>query len=327
MEREPNIYSQSDTPPEDFEKAKQAIKAEQEKAKELIENEVEPTTQQKEIIELAIQNLNERLLELGLDAIETPWEQIHFLPNKIFKKLFPEDKGANAFSDGFSIIAKHNFENPVQLIELYIIILHETIHSNSFQRHYYDPDKDKTIMTRRGYFSVNKDDHEHFRGFLEVITQRMTLDIMEKNKGELFKIADLEIEGSDEATTETRNSDPYVEVITLIIKKIAQQDQKKEEEILDEFEIDMFTGRMHHLKKVERIFGKGALRVLAALSSATKKKPWILVGGLGNFLWESTMGKLALEFFQADDPKKRDQIAKGILNQEEYNRFKNRTQN
>lgn len=74
------------------------------------------------------------------------------------------------------------------------------------------------------------------------------------------------------------------------------------------------TGEMMHLRDVERVFGPGALRMLAAAYSGTRD------------LESSEVDEKLFRYFETDDKNEQDEIANDILNDrelEEYYRIRN----
>ena len=92
-----------------------------------------------------------------------------------------------------------------------------------------------------------------------------------------------------------------ISILDLIIRKVAQDRNEDEIAVWKRFKRGMFTGEMMHLRDIEHAFGRGSLRVLAALN------------------WESNhtipielIPKIK-EYFDSDDDEKRDEIAKEVL--------------
>lgn len=74
---------------------------------------------------------------------------------------------------------------------------------------------------------------------------------------------------------------------------------------------------MMHLRDIEKTFGKGSLRVLAAIDCGTKNNPPI------QKYREKNNNKI-LEYFETDNEENKEQIARSILNERERMKYINR---
>ena len=64
----------------------------------------------------------------------------------------------------------------------------------------------------------------------------------------------------------------YAAILNAIINKIAEHSGRDGGEILQTFEKGLFKGNLLHLKEVDKVFGKGSLRLLSFLSSCETKE-------------------------------------------------------
>jgi plasmid maintenance system antidote protein VapI len=172
-----------------------------------------------------------------------------------------------------------------------IDILHESLHLLSKQkwlvrrdvgtRHYrvMSPERAQRVLAdnellfwqhRSGYrsFSSYADkrenkQHEHFQGLNEAVIDKLALEIVRKHIDEL--VQELAITPEEKAEIGPYYQFEFIEVLDIIIRRLAESMQVSEREIWKEFARGLFTGEMMHLREVELFFGKGALRVLGAL--------------------------------------------------------------
>ena len=96
------------------------------------------------------------------------------------------------------------------------------------------------------------------------------------------------------------------------MEKIAEKNSESKEAVWMRFKKGEFTGEMMHLREVERTFGKGALRVLAALGSGTRN------------MKRSKLIEQTESYFKTDDVAAQEKIAKEILIERERLRYDQR---
>ena len=93
----------------------------------------------------------------------------------------------------------------------------------------------------------------------------------------------------------------YLTILSAIIKKIAKNNNEEPKEVWKRFRKGYFTGEMMHLRDVDKVFGKGALRVLAALKCGVNDLP------------DEEIIRKVYRYFKTDDEKEREAIAGEIL--------------
>ena len=312
MEREPIILGKNLKKLEKRE-VKFFIHSRKKEALKPLEKEIKKTKEEIEFIKKVDLYLAQELSALGLkkDFSLLP-SQFHFLPDEVFSKKFPEEakNSIEALSDPTTNSVYINKSKRTRL-HLCKSILHEAIHLVSLRVHYADAKRKKIRIYRSGYqvFNPKEKKHEHFRGLNEAIVDKTAIEILKKHKKEI-------IEELNIAPKEQREKIPiyeaYIQILDTVIQRIAKKNNESTDIVWQRFKKGLFTGKMLHLKDVEKTFGKGALRVLAALGSDTKDLP------------EKEINQKIFQYFTTDNKKEKDKIAAEILSERERIRYKQR---
>jgi hypothetical protein len=196
--------------------------------------------------------------------------------------------------------------------KLFHTIFYQAIEAASYQSFYVvvpqNPSANKEIAKYRVGYGVThplEKDHEHFRGFKRAVIDRMVVYSAQKHSDTLWK--KLRIESSQQF------GDNYLEqtdqlLLNLIVKTLSEERGVPEDLVWNQIVQGTFTGGMMHLRAIDKVFGKGSLRVLAAMGSGVK-----------NYPPEETDGAI-LRYFSSDDEKERRKIVQDTLIERE--RFK-----
>jgi hypothetical protein len=304
MESAPKLFGKELTP-EDREDADKTITKRSLQGLERVGGEIEKSEEMTRFIEVVGGYLNKELESLGLEPFSFDLQRIHLLPAENFGKKFKESESNGVYtelSDG--IYLKDNASR----MRLYKSAFHEMVHQAS-RRSYYvhvDPGGNKMRRTRTGYVSHHPiEGHEHFRGLNEAVVDNIVRDIFRKNQDELVAAFNIsEQEQHEEVDWYTR----YMDILDVIVSGIANKNDENPEAVMARFMRGEFTGEMMHLRDVERTFGKGSLRMLAAMESSTKGD-------------EITADENILEYFETDDEASRDKLAKEVLIERERMRY------
>ena len=265
------------------------------------ENEVTKTPEDLEIIKKVEISLNEELKELNLpaDVVLDP-KEVHFLKEGFLVNkghYDPKDQQIKFYAEENSvrIIIKKIIRKSTSLRDYsFSIILHETIHKHSPQKHEIinrDTPEIRTLGT--GYGSYSKKRKENiFKGFNEAVVQRIVVDITQKiNNNNL-----------DEVYKTFRTYERQINVVDLIAEKIAKMKKETKEEVWKRFKRGEFTGEMMHLRDVEEAFGPHSLEILAVMG-----------GG--------EISKSFLEYFITEDLSQREKIGKKIISRKKFKLF------
>jgi hypothetical protein len=149
------------------------------------------------------------------------------------------------------------------------ILIHEFIHTYSRSAIFY---RDEFLGTgaalspyRSGYLISNRGrngvkDHDHFRAFNEGVVDKMAVDMLIKYAGEMLDI----YEDSSEKRIKGTNLHEYEQTFLIhkIIDGVASETGKAYEEVWRTIKRGLFTGEMMPLRDIERVYGKGSLKVL-----------------------------------------------------------------
>jgi len=238
-----------------------------ERGRENHEDELEKTAEELEAIKAINKYIKQEFEEMEIgDAPSVSPEQIHILPPEIFKKYSKNGNGTYSPIYNSAICKKEK-----NRIQLYKTMLHESIHMVSTQKYYADTTKGDINEHRTGYGVKNViDQHEHFRGLNEAVTEDTTKDILEKHKNMLVKNFNITKEEQKQIGL---SYSEYREILGVIIKKVARHNDEDEATVWKRIKAGQFTGEMMHLRDIEKTYGKGSLRVLAALGSVAKNFP------------------------------------------------------
>jgi hypothetical protein len=278
-----------------------------------IEGEYLKSPEEFKIIKSFNKYLNEEQEDLGIkDKVEIVPEQIHLLPKDVYNRM----QGISSKTETRAIfsplnqkicIDKDHYKNR---LNLYKSILHESIHAASFSKFIVGEKEKRPPLRRSGYHigTLMEDvKHEYFEGLNEMIADETARDILTKHRDELRK--ELNITSWEER--KTTGSFYSRDILHTIIEKIADKNNEEERNTWTRFKRGLFTGEMMHLREMERTFGKGSLRVLAAVECGTKEG-----------IPDEEAHKKALDYFQIDNEEERDKIANEILAEEKLKEYK-----
>lgn len=176
------------------------------------------------------------------------------------------------------------------------ILIHESIHLHSHQVHWVDVKNKQLGQYRIGYELEGRENIDYFRGFNEAVVQKTTEDIILKSH------PDSNLPNIQKKLFSLRGA-YFPEILTLdkIIGKIAKVKNETREEVWNRFKKGQFTGEMMHLRDVEKVYGPGALRILASMDTRKSNK-------LKNFLYYT--------YFSSDNKNIKDSIARILLRKE-----------
>lgn len=274
-----------------------------------IDGEYEKNEEELKAISLINDLIQREIKELG---VNTPGpinsDRIHFVNQEIADVMQPKRGGMFLPVLDAIIMNKDKYKDHKFLF--YKSILHEIVHHDSFDSIFVMGNDAKMTPYRTGYNSSNIDDyktHEHFRGFNEAVTQKMSLEIVNKYKELLVKELNISEEDQKEGDRFESFYSNQIEVLDLVINKMSEFYGKDSKEIWIKIKKGMITGEMMHLRDIEKVFGPGSLRFLSAMSSN---------GSIKKIEGEKLSDNFK-NFFMEEDEEKRNAIAKHILSDRE----------
>ena len=274
--------------------------------REPVEGELLKSEQTLRFIEVINNYLNEELRSLDLREVNLDLHSLHILTVEGFEKKFPDSPDANGIyrSDQDAVYV----EQSEFRMQTYKSLLHEIVHQLSYQAISANQEIKETYVVRSGYTNMPGTEkyHEHFRGLNEAIIDSIVKEIFMKHKDDLIEKLDIT---QKEQTERVAFYDDYISILKIVMEKIAEKNNEDKEVVWKRFKKGEFTGEMMHLREVERAFGEGALRVLAALGSGTK------------IAKRSELIKKMQDYFKTDDTVIQQKIAKEILIERENLRY------
>ena len=277
---------------------------------EQIPGELEKSPEFLLVIKKIEEYLNEELASMGLPSIEVDPRRIHLLGEKdMEEQLQAADLNGqyNPLKD--RVVVKEAGSR----LQKYKSTLHESVHRAAYRMFSANKEIKKIDTVRGGYLAANPSDeadHEHFRGLDEAVVDRIVSEILDGHKQELIDTLHIT---DEERQQPVRYYREYMGILSGIINKIAAQKDESADVVWKRFKKGEFTGEMMHLRDVEEAYGKGSLRILGALGSVTK-----------NSLKEGDAADLILQYFETDDATRRDNIARRVLTEREYLRYRGR---
>lgn len=236
---------------------------------------------------------------LGLEFDPIAIENIIILDPDEYDKIIGSDS-RGSFKPNHKLI----FLKRTKGVGQYHALLHEMIHHQSSQVFVTYPESAPNVE-RLGYHIYERNEREEkLMGFNDGVTELLTAEILNRHKNEIlsnlayFKdqssYAKMEI---DDFFKGNRGDGAFVE---MLIIKVAQKTKQSEEEIWKTFKTGMLTGNMMHLKIIEKVFGKGSLKVLAKHGSRNADNTRLTSG-------------LVYDYFFEDDTKRRNGIKLKLL--------------
>lgn len=288
--------------PETAERAKEQLKNWRKYGLEKIPDEFEKNEKEREWIKEINRYLKLEYEKLGI--AKTPAisaEQVHILPFEAFFKIYPKILPMPGFTDYKTDAINIDKECCHSESELFFTILHESIHAECFKKYHFSGQWPEMKGIRHGYEKINlsgKNNHRHFTGLNEAVVGLIACEIFHEHRQEIlakFKVA----------FRLTRcflgSYKKYQRILKIIAAKTATT-EKEREKIMADFKRGLFTGEIAHLRKIEKIFGKKSLRVLAALGCPTV-----------NRFQRETLTSLILRYFKTNKTEERANIAKRVL--------------
>jgi len=242
-------------------------------------------------------------------------EQFHIFHDDRFIDNFGPH-APDAVTDTMSSAVFLNRDRYPDRFAFYVALFHEGIHLASHQKFHLFEGSLPIATYRAGYTNMDfckRPHREHFRGFDEAVVDMTTRELIEKNWQNLsstlhFNENDKAYLGSLKTATDTGYGE-YDKIIDFVIDGIAQNKGEAREAVWNRFKKGVFTGEMMHLRDVERVFGKGTLRVLAHLGTSKDGEP------------QKNDAAIVMRYLQSGDEEEKGQIAKELLSEVEYRAY------
>lgn len=198
------------------------------------------------------------------------------------------------------------------------VMVHEFIHSHSHIKYFVE--EGGVFGTHRiGYESTGKDDQEyhfHFRGFNEAVTSALTDEILLKNKEYLSKTLKLSADEWDIFEESGVSYKSAREILDCVIDGVADVTGQEHGEVWGKIREGVFTGEMMHLRDIEKAFGPGSLRVIAAIQVHLDYEE-IGLAQKEDGDKQVNINQEILHYLNTEYLNEREKIANGILNKRE----------
>lgn len=158
--------------------------------------------------------------------------------------------------------------------------LHEMIHIQGALRIWFDEDEDVWDVDRTGFRITNRKSGEMFlRSLNEAVVEKMTREMyvaakeripVQPDEKEILDAIGLRPSGMLHDIIEAAGSySEEIKVLDLVLSGIAEWKGVSEQDVWGIFKKEYFTGKLFFLRDIERVFGKGSLRMLASADKST----------------------------------------------------------
>lgn len=278
-------------------------------------------------IKLAIDIVKEDLKELGFANFDIPIERIHLV-----SRMNLQGSRAEATSEYINIAPSFN---EIERLNQFYNLVHELWHYASIN--YYDAsgfietanqywqemnaqgfsmtELQKVRSTRVGYNTIKNSrvpgqrPANLFDGLNEAITERSTIDSLEKHADKIKREFNLTNEFYDQSVlrfinsfNESDGSYPLQrKVLDSIINGVSVRYKENKVMTWRRLKDGFISGNMMHLKRIERTFGRGSLSLLSLMGGSNTREP--------NYILNRYV-----ELFDNPSPQDRRNIIQEIIN-------------
>ena len=277
--------------------------------KYIFDDEIEKTEEEIRFIEKANQYIQKELEALGI-------HDYHKLEPGSFcfvdrEKLFPEDTKRDVvglYNPQTNIIFYN--KRGCDKFDMYYLLIHEMVHAASFHKFHIALERNapgvRITQRRLGYeHKAQQGNDQHFAALNEALTDEFASNVIFHNWDDMKKEFSFTESDRERALTYI----DYIKVIEKVFQKIAKNSGEEIANVRGRFMRGLFNGNMLHLRDIEETFGKGSLRILATACVPNGSVP------------ESNAIELAQRYFDSEDQKEKDIIAKMILSEYELGKY------
>ena len=260
--------------------AKQFLDQEKVGGKTPLPGELLKNSEESQFISTVKQALKDEFTSLNISQNpQVSDEQFHIFGEDGFSDNFGPD-APDAVTDTMSSAVFLNRDRYPDRFAFYVALFHEGIHLSSHQKFHLFEGSLPIATYRAGYTNMDfrkRPHREHFRGFDEAVVDMTTRELIEKNWKNLS--ANLHFTGEDKSYLESLKTatdtgyGEYDQIIDFVIDGVAERKGEARDIVWNRFKKGVFTGEMMHLRDVERVFGKGTLRILAHLGTSKDGEP------------------------------------------------------
>src|SRR3989338_163132 len=266
------------------------------KSEERLDGELEKTELEIKMVGLINKYLKQELAGLDLEYEEVRPNQLHVFSPESFEKHFP-GLHYNAFYHSANDQIYIRRGTQANELEYFKQVFHETIHLVSFHKFLVDKKSDRTGTYRLGYANTDpRLESDTFSGLNEAVVYKIAMDATFKNNKEIIST----LEADKDKQTVTTWYPRQLEVLDIILRKVAAVSGEDIVEVWKKFKYGEFHGNMMYLRNIEKALGKGGLRIIAMLPAGRSPDELSLI--------KDIMGYLNI-----DDKKSREKMAQQIL--------------
>lgn len=236
-------------------------------------------------------------------------EQVHLLKAAGYEKYTENGGGDAAMLPTESTIlvntGSKKFQDP---LAKYRGLWHEMVHTRGHEKFYSHEVEDLLVTYRSGYQILDKGLVEQgkdlkpsrFVGFNEAMTELIAGLLWHTEEDELRNKLNLPSLSPEEKESSEVLVVGYTEQVKLLTYIIGRLNGEPGENPVGDFVRGYFSGDMMHLRRIEKVWGKGALRILSYLGED------ITAAG-------RELNKQVYAFFYEEDPSAREEMAKKIF--------------
>lgn len=251
------------------------LEARHEHARTPIENELEKTEEDLQIIGDINSIMEKELKELGIDEF-TPIspDQIHLLSAEEFEKEFPGNTSRGLHFSTEKGIYINKDVNPSKM-KLMATLFHEMVHCVAKTKYYSEEGK---IYDARSGYRITSDwkekDVAKLEGFNELVVDYTTYFWLHKNADFVEKKLGLTREDIDGSNYAYMSLGMLMEVIVGDIVKLREKDDPEQDnrKILSDLIKGQFDNTLLFLKEVDAAFGRGSAKILSMLGANTREE-------------------------------------------------------
>lgn len=303
MKGNERFISRKGTTPEQKKGAEEYIARIRKSMEEPFEGEYEKSEEEVRFIGRVDKYVAEELYRLGLRfPVEITPKRFHVLSSEAYDRERPADAWPCGFYEPDAGAFVHG---DMPLLNIFKTVAHEAVHMASYHAHELVNIKGRE-KTQFGTYRIGYDisTSSRFQRFNEGVTELITLELLDDHREEMEKEFPVSEKEKEAASIKYYNFE--INLLQKIIVGISQRHGEALELVWDRIKRGFFSGHMMHLRGVERVFGPGALIVLAALDD---KLPPGLSGDEDQ--------QLTMRFFTTSDEAEKEEIAEKLLSERE----------
>jgi hypothetical protein len=252
--------------------------------------------------------LRQEFINLGLTYTPFKGRQFHFFDEEGINRNIPnhsEDAFRTKTTD-YVVVQKDAWDEAA----FPLVLIHQAVRFKEYRAYHAHAALMRVTEERSGYVNQNphEKEHEHYLGFDSAVSQKLAREIFLSRLSHLSRITGVELTGQLD-TAFSSDYDMALQILDTIITRVSGHLQLSPEEVWQGYKRALFTGNLFHLRAIEKAFGDGSLRVLAAWESATI------------YAQDAVIEQQILQYFKTDDVNQRHSIALNILNERERLRY------